>query len=213
MSYLVAASPHLVLPHAHHPEALVTGAWTAPRGAAGPLPDALAAFLDAGPPPLLISFGTVPDPSDRTRALCAAAARTGFRVLLQILPPAPAPRWSPPGTLLVRERLPFAALLPRLAAFVHHGGAGTLHEATRAGCPSLAMPHMADQYYWARAAHHHGVAPPPLPHAARDPATLDAAFDALRDPALRARAQALAPRLAAEDGVSAAVARLEALAR
>ena len=208
---LVNASPTLVLPHPHHPEAIVTGPWWAAAATApAPLPPALAAFLDAGPPPVLVSFGTVPDLSGRARALLAAAARTGWRAILQVLPPEPPPRWVPPTALVVRERLPFATLLPRVAALVHHGGAGTVHEATRAGCPSLTMPHMADQYCWARAAATRGLGPPPLHHAVRDLATLDAAFDALRAPAWRERALALGPRIAAEDGITATVARLEA---
>ncbi|TNF32717.1 MAG: hypothetical protein EP329_09340, partial [Deltaproteobacteria bacterium] len=61
---LVNASPELVLPHPHHPEAHVTGAWLAPETDAR-LPDAVARFLDEGPA-LLLSFGTLPDLRGRT---------------------------------------------------------------------------------------------------------------------------------------------------
>ena len=207
---LVNASPALVLPHPHHPEAIVTGAWLdpAPAPADAALPESIARFLDAGPA-LLVSFGTTPDLRGRTTALLAAAARTGWRTILQVLPPDEPPRWVPPGTLVVQNRLPFAALLPRLASFVHHGGAGTLHEACRAGCPSLAMPHMADQYYWSRALATHGLGPRPVAHTERVPAALDAAFDALREPGWAAANRAIGALVAAEDGVAVTVERLE----
>ena len=37
-----------------------------------------------------------------------------------------------------------------MAAIVHHGGAGTTAAALRAGVPSLVIPFMADQPFWAR---------------------------------------------------------------
>jgi len=40
-------------------------------------------------------------------------------------------------------------LFPRVAAIVHHGGAGTTTTAARAGKPQVIVPHLYDQYYWA----------------------------------------------------------------
>jgi vancomycin aglycone glucosyltransferase len=54
---------------------------------------------------------------------------------------------------------PHAALFPRCAALVHHGGSGTTAAALRAGTPQVILPVMLDQfhhaYYLARA----GLAP------------------------------------------------------
>ena len=41
------------------------------------------------------------------------------------------------------------ALFGRVAAVVHHGGAGTTTTATRAGAPQVVVPQMADQPYFA----------------------------------------------------------------
>jgi len=41
------------------------------------------------------------------------------------------------------------ALFKRVAAIVHHGGAGTTHAAARAGTPQLVIPQHYDQHYWA----------------------------------------------------------------
>lgn len=57
-------------------------------------------------------------------------------------------------------------LFKRVAAVVHHGGAGTATAAARAGAPQVVVPQGADQPYWpARVAElgigsgHHGPAP------------------------------------------------------
>jgi vancomycin aglycone glucosyltransferase len=42
------------------------------------------------------------------------------------------------------------ALFGRVAAIVHHGGAGTTTAAARAGAPQVVVPQVADQPYWAR---------------------------------------------------------------
>jgi len=41
------------------------------------------------------------------------------------------------------------ALFGRVAAVVHHGGAGTTTTATRAGAPQVVVPQVVDQPYWA----------------------------------------------------------------
>jgi UDP:flavonoid glycosyltransferase YjiC (YdhE family) len=41
--------------------------------------------------------------------------------------------------------VPFEQLFPRGAAVVHHGGAGTVAAAVRAGIPQVVVPQMADR--------------------------------------------------------------------
>jgi UDP:flavonoid glycosyltransferase YjiC (YdhE family) len=50
----------------------------------------------------------------------------------------------PPGMIAVNYA-PFAALLPRACAMVHHGGVGTTSEGLRAGIPTLIVPFAFDQ--------------------------------------------------------------------
>ncbi|MEE9380947.1 MAG: nucleotide disphospho-sugar-binding domain-containing protein, partial [Hyphomonadaceae bacterium] len=42
---------------------------------------------------------------------------------------------------------------------VHHGGAGTIDTAMRAGCPQIIMPQMLDQFWHGRRLEHLGLAP------------------------------------------------------
>lgn len=46
-------------------------------------------------------------------------------------------------------RHPHQPLFSRCSAVVHHGGAGTTHAATRSGCPSVVIPFMDEQLFWA----------------------------------------------------------------
>ena len=106
------------------------------------------------------------------------------------------------------------ALFPRAALVVHHGGSGTTHAACAAGVPSLVIPHVGDQPYWADRLQRLGVAPRPQPvRGLRAERLADAALAAAADRSMKERAQRLATELAGEDGLGVAVAALEALDR
>jgi len=63
-----------------------------------------------------------------------------------------------PPNILWQAHVPFAMLLPRVAAVVHHGGIGTTAEAFRAGVPQLVVPFAYDQFDNALRAKRMGVA-------------------------------------------------------
>ncbi|GAA1277690.1 glycosyltransferase [Sphaerisporangium rubeum] len=55
-------------------------------------------------------------------------------------------------------RLPFRAVMPRVAAVVHHGGIGTLSRALRAGVPQIILAHGVDRPDNAARLHRHHLA-------------------------------------------------------
>lgn len=57
---------------------------------------------------------------------------------------------NPGGCLTAVRGAPHEALLPRCAAVMHHGGAGTTAAALRAGTPQLVCPLHFDQFTWVR---------------------------------------------------------------
>jgi UDP:flavonoid glycosyltransferase YjiC (YdhE family) len=65
-------------------------------------------------------------------------------------------RRLPPGTP-VRCLIAFDAVLPYLAAAIHHGGAGTTHALITHGVPQIVVPHAADQTYQGAGVVHTGV--------------------------------------------------------
>lgn len=185
-----------------------TGPWLARAATPAPLPPALEEFVAAGPC-LFATFGTMPDVFDRTAALIAGAAASGWRAIVQVLSPQPLAN-VPADVLVLRERVAFDALVPRVAAVVHHGSVGTTHEVLRAGKPSLVVPHMGDQFFWAQRLHDCRLGPAAVPHVAIEPGLIGARMTALREPAYAQNAAALAPVIAAQDGVARAVERIEA---
>jgi UDP:flavonoid glycosyltransferase YjiC (YdhE family) len=113
---------------------------------------------------------------------------------------------SDDADLLVVDEVPHDWLFPRMAAVVHHGGAGTTHTGLRAGIPNVVVPFFTDQPFWAGRVADLGVGPAPIPRRTLTVDRLAAAIhSAVSDPALQARAAALGRRIQAEDGVTRAV--------
>ncbi|MFN4251628.1 glycosyltransferase [Deinococcus sp.] len=183
----------------------LTGYWFLPQEAWTP-PPALEAFLNSGPPSVSIGFGsmTTPDPQATTRAVVAALERSGQRAVLLS-------GWGGlsvtdvPDTVFVTDSVPHDWLFPRVAATVHHGGAGTTAAGLAAGVPNVIVPFFGDQPFWGDRVQRLGVGPAPVPRRALNERTLaDALTRAVTDAGMRDRAAALGTRIRAEDGVARA---------
>ena len=198
----VAADPELApLPPEAPPGCRQTGYWHAPP-AGDPLPAAVEAFLGKRPKPIYIGFGSMVDPAPyRTIALLRQAVRrSGQRAVIQS-------GWagwvfeSDVRCLCVPRPLPHDRLFPRVAAAVHHGGAGTVMAAARAGIPQAVVPHLLDQYYWGQRVQKLGIGPAPLDRKRLDSERLPRTLETIAgSAALRARAQALAVPLRRRNG-------------
>jgi UDP:flavonoid glycosyltransferase YjiC (YdhE family) len=112
------------------------------------------------------------------------------------------------GDLYFLGRAPHATLFPRCAAAIHHGGSGTVHNAARAGVPQLALPQIVDQYYWGHRLAQLGVGPAPIRFTRLTADGLTHALRALLGPGYAERARRLAPHVAADRGIEAAVAAI-----
>lgn len=174
----------------------------------------VSAFLDAGPPPVYLGFGSMSDPDPRGTANCLleSVRRAGVRALISR-------GWAklameaPPVEVLFIGAEPHGKLFPRCAAVVHHGGAGTTHAAARAGVPQVLMPQLLDQHFWAYRAWRAGISPPKVPRHTRNPELLARALrTCLEDAALRARAREVSDALRT-DGADTSAVVLERLAR
>ena len=186
--------------------ASVTGYWFADRSLDPEPPVELEAFLSAGPPPVAVGFSTMidADPAATAALVVGALRRAGVRGVLVGGAVARAAALAP--DLHVVEAVSHDWLLPRCAAVVHHAAVGTTASGLRAGIPAVAIPHMSDQYFWARRLHAAGVSPEPITRRRLDAARLsDAIGRAARDPGLRTCAAFLGQSIRAEDGVARAI--------
>lgn len=216
---LTCVSPTLVpRPDDWEPTQIVTGFFDLPPGAhAWQSPAELEAFLEAGEPPLLMTFGSMlAMPGEETtycvRVLCEAADLAGCRAIVQA-PWADLPELPRSPRVLRLGRAPHAELLPRCRAMVHHGGAGTTQAACLAGRPSVVVPFLGDQFFWASRLRALGIAPRPVPRRGLTAAGLATQIRALlADGDALARAESVAAAMRREDGVALAVGRIEALA-
>jgi UDP:flavonoid glycosyltransferase YjiC (YdhE family) len=206
-------SPTIVpRPSDWRPNLHVTGAWFLDAAEDWQPDGRLAAFLDAGPAPVFAGFGSMrpPDPAKVAADVAAALRAEGLRGIVSA-------GWAGLAVdhsddILVVDEVPHDWLFPRMAAVVHHGGAGTTATALRAGVPSMAVPFFADQFFWARRAAGLGVGPPALPIGKLDTDHLALRLRRLTgDATVRANAAEVGERIRAEDGVKEAVRVLESL--
>lgn len=205
-SPLVVPRPADWAPHVH-----VTGYWVLPPDPAWRPDESLSAFLRAGAPPVYIGFGSMtPQRAERLTAIVVAALeRTGQRGVLQR-------SWgalgagAPPRMCLALDEVPHEWLFARMAALVHHGGAGTTGAALRSGVPSIVIPLSFDQPYWASRVAALGAGPHAVSRRRLTADRLARAIDlAISDPVMRDNAAALGAALRTERGVEKAVDVLE----
>jgi UDP:flavonoid glycosyltransferase YjiC (YdhE family) len=112
--------------------------------------------------------------------------------------------------VLLVDDIPYDWLFPRVAAAIHHGGAGTTAASLRAGIQTFAVPTDGDQTFWARRIAALGVGPPPFRLADLTRARLAAAIRILtKHPSIRLRAAELGARIRQEDGVAHSVRIIE----
>ena len=174
--------------------------------------DTLAGFLDNGPAPVYMTFGSlqqaVPDWS--MALFLEAAALAGCRAVIQT-----SSKSYPAGSLSDQVyfigRHPHQSLFSHCAAVIHHGGAGTSHAATRSGCPSIVVPFMDEQLFWAGQLQALGLAGKPLPAKKVTAASLAKGIrTVLASKAMQDNAKKASQTMQANDGVAQAVRLLTA---
>lgn len=169
------------------------------------LPDDLVAFLERGAPPVYLGFGSMRMATESARIGIEAIRTLGHRVVL-------GRGWA--GLDILDDRgdcfaigeVNQQALFKRVAATIHHGGAGTTTTSARAGAPQVVVPQAADQPYWGEQVTKLGIG---AAHAGDTP-TLSSLSDALQRalaPEIAARASRVA-ELMASDGTAVAAARI-----
>jgi UDP:flavonoid glycosyltransferase YjiC (YdhE family) len=181
-----------------------------------PLSPALTAFLQAGPPPVYFTFGSMmglPEPSVELERMLAIMLETvqlaGCRAIIQT-------HWSMTNTatddtqIFRIESVDHRAIFPHCAAVVHHGGAGTTQSASASGCPSIIVAHISDQFFWSGVLHDLGIAPKMIHrHKLTAPKLARTIRHVLSNTAMQQRAKEIGARMNAEDGARQAVARIE----
>lgn len=165
----------------------------------------LSAFLAAGEKPVYIGFGSMcaEDIGQTLSVVLEAVKLAGVRAIIGRGwggADMEAARRDP--RVFVADYLPHSWLFPRVAAVVHHGGAGTTAAGIMAGCPTLVIPFGGDQHFWASRVYALGLGPK---YIRRESLTAEKLARALTElievKSYRVAAQELGAQLKMEDGV------------
>jgi sterol 3beta-glucosyltransferase len=189
---LVPVSPAVYEPNPHwEPRHRIVGYWFAedPTGWA-PSADLLA-FLESGQPPVLVSLGAMSlgngDANEVASLFVDAIHQAGVRAIIQ--------GWEADIKQL--------SLPPAI-------GFGTTAAGLQAGIPALVIPHIADQFFWAKIVHELGVGPEPIRRTKLSTNTLaESLHELVHNDNLRAAAISLGEQIRVEKGIDNAVRQIE----
>ncbi|OAA73552.1 UDP-glucuronosyl/UDP-glucosyltransferase [Cordyceps fumosorosea ARSEF 2679] len=163
----------------------------------------LDAFLNAGPPPVYIGFGSivVDDPNAMTRMIFDAIHLAGIRALVS-------KGWGglgaddvglPEGVYMLGN-VPHDWLFQHVSAVVHHGGAGTTAAGIKAGKPTFVVPFFGDQPFWGSMIARAGAGPEPIPYKDLTAEKLAEAIKMCIEPETMEQAKVLGQKIREEKG-------------
>lgn len=201
-----------LLPRPSHwsPQLHITGEWFLDSLYDWLPPPELLDFLDKGPPPIGISFGSMAGEDTRATIdlVLTALSMTNQRGVLT-------GGWgnldqeaSLPETVYSIGFIPHNWLFPRMAALINHGGGGTVVTGLKAGRPTIIIPFaFSDHSFWAKRVVELGVG---FSFESPRKVTVDqlaqSIHTAVTDAEIKRRASDLGTQIRAEDGVGTAVA-------
>ena len=207
--FTLQAYSHHIVPHAEDWPSTIrtTGFWFLEEQNEWVPPRDLTEFLDAGEPPVCIGFSSMVGRNleQVTRIVIDAVRESGRRAVLLS-------GWAGIGNAELGDSIykldaaPHEWLYPRVAAAVHHGGAGSTAASLRAGLPTLIVPHLGDQPFWGQRVYALGAGPKPISRNKLTASGLAAAIGtATTNRSMKRRAEDLGAKIRAEDGIGQAV--------
>jgi sterol 3beta-glucosyltransferase len=164
-------------------------------------------FIGSGTPPVYAGFGSIANltlAAQTTELVIDALIRSGQRGILATGWGGMSKMASIPEDILILESAPHSWLFPRMAAVIHHGGAGTTAAGLRAGVPGIVIPFSNDQFAWGRRAYELGAASKPIP---RKNLTAEKLADAIKfvlTKEIKDAAKDLGTKIQSENGALAA---------
>jgi len=181
----------------------VTGTWLSPPSLNWNPSSDLLSFLENGTAPVYIGFGSMPSNAEKTLSIILKALELSNRrgIILS--------GWAGignnnklPETVFCINDIPHYWLFPKMAAIVHHGGAGTTTAGLLSGVPSIITPSTIDQYSWARQVYMLGVSPAPIPFKKLTGELLaEAIIEATTNEKIKNTANEIGKKMELEDGI------------
>ena len=169
-------------------------------------PKRLQAFLDDGPPPVYIGFGSIvlEDPTSISKAVVDAVHTCGQRAII-------ARGWSKldgpahPKLYWLDDDCPHEWLFKHVSMVVHHGGAGTTAVGLKEARPTIIVPFFGDQPFWSSMVAAAGAGPEGIPQKQLTADKLAEAIDFCTRQETQEAARTMASQIHKDDGVYEAV--------
>ncbi|KAJ5591949.1 uncharacterized protein N7459_002318 [Penicillium hispanicum] len=167
-------------------------------------PDAISDFLQAGPTPIYVGFGSivVDDPVTLTKTVFGAVEKSGQRAIIS-------KGWGNlgvdhidvPDNILVIGSCPHDWLFRQVSCVIHHGGAGTTAAGLALARPTIIVPFFGDQQFWGEIVARAGAGPLPIHHKQLTVDNLSKAIDTALKESTQEKAQQIAKKMEKESGV------------
>ncbi|KAF4169706.1 hypothetical protein CNMCM6936_006865 [Aspergillus lentulus] len=172
-------------------------------------PDDLVKFLQDGPPPIYVGFGSivVDNPTKLTKIVFEAIVKTGQRALVN-------KGWGNigageaeiPENVFMVGSCPHDWLFKHVSCVVHHGGAGTTAAGLALGRPTIIIPFFGDQPFWGSIVYRAGAGPAPIPYKQLNAEKLADAINKALGPEMQEKAGEIGAKMRQENGVKCAMA-------
>ena len=208
MPILYGFSPSVIpAPSDWNDQTHITGFWFVDEADDWQPPAALLDFLQAGPAPIYIGFGSMSSraPEQTADLIIQALKLTNQRAIL-LSGWGGLQKANIPDSIFMIDAIPHSWLFPRVSAVVHHGGASTTAAGLKAGVPSVIIPFFGDQPFWGQRIADLGVGSKPIP---RKQLTAERLANAIREVVtnedMRQRAAKLGKQIQTENGIESAV--------
>ena len=208
MPILYGFSPSVIpAPSDWNDQTHITGFWFVDEADDWQPPAALLDFLQAGPAPIYIGFGSMSSraPEQTADLIIQALKLTNQRAIL-LSGWGGLQKANIPDSIFMIDSIPHSWLFPRVSAVVHHGGASTTAAGLKAGVPSVIIPFFGDQPFWGQRIADLGVGSKPIP---RKQLTAERLANAIREVVtnedIRQRAAKLGKQIQTENGIESAV--------
>ncbi|KAB5578674.1 glycosyltransferase family 28 domain-containing protein [Coniochaeta sp. 2T2.1] len=171
----------------------------------------LTEFLESGPPPVYIGFGSivVDDPQALTQLILEAAKLANVRAIVSKGWGGVGGGEEVPDDIYLIGNCPHDWLFQRVSVVVHHGGAGTTAVGIAAGRPTVVVPFFGDQPFWGQMIASAGAGPVPVPFKKLTAAALAASITFALKPEVHVAVQKIAQGITREHGAEDAAADLQ----
>jgi sterol 3beta-glucosyltransferase len=186
---------------------IITGYWFLDTPDNWSPPPELIEFFDSGPIPIYIGFGSMSNrkPEETTNLVLQALHETKQRAIL-LSGWGGLQKQKLPSSVFMIDSIPHSWVFSRVAAVIHHGGAGNTAASLMAGVPSIIIPFHGDQPFWGQRVLELRVGTKPIPRRKLSAKLLaQAIVETMSDKGMRQRAVELGAKIRSEDGIRNAV--------